>query len=171
MQRPDSRVEFRHLAAGTARVPAVRPSMNGVPDEHVECGSCSACCRGQLVVLVEGDNPSAYGEAMAIPQWFTDRLRSDGVPSIGYILPMGRDGACIYLKDGKCSIYRERPIMCRAFSCIGLVRNTLANGADKREVKRRMAKGLIDPAVWKAGKQRLDAAVTAAGRLLGFAVT
>jgi Fe-S-cluster containining protein len=29
----------------------------------------------------------------------------------------GEDGACIYLRNGRCSIYERRPDVCRTFTC------------------------------------------------------
>jgi Fe-S-cluster containining protein len=160
---------FSPLPQNDRPLPTARRLMNGVQEEHVECGACSACCHGQLVVLVEGDDPAKLTRAMPIPQWFTDRLRQDGLASIGYILPMVEGGACTYLEGGRCSIYADRPAMCRVFSCVGLARSL--QGLTRREVKRRIAKGLVDEEVLEAGKERLDAAITNAARLLGFAVT
>ncbi len=39
-------------------------------DEKVDCGSCSACCRRELVALVKGDDPSAYPEAYRLDNPF-----------------------------------------------------------------------------------------------------
>jgi hypothetical protein len=33
------------------------------------------------------------------------------------VLPKKADGSCAYLSDDKCSIYQERPLMCRTYDC------------------------------------------------------
>jgi hypothetical protein len=39
------------------------------------------------------------------------------VEGAGFRLPQSADGRCSYLKDNGCSIYNDRPALCRAFDC------------------------------------------------------
>jgi hypothetical protein len=75
------------------------------PNTHVPCGSCSACCRSEFDLnLNQADDPSLY-------------LTEIGQKTGRLSLKKTADGACVYLQDGKCSIYDRRPITCRKFDC------------------------------------------------------
>ncbi len=72
---------------------------------NYDCRKCGACCVGQLVVLVKGD------ERVPIPVRSRDGMR----------LGEAADGRCIALTgrigiDVSCSVYDQRPKMCRAFA-------------------------------------------------------
>ncbi len=54
------------------------------------CSSCGACCR--LAGLLNG---AKHG------------------------LPISKDGSCLHLKDNKCSIYENRPDICRVSKMTG----------------------------------------------------
>lgn len=71
-------------------------------ERHVDCGNCSACCY-QLVLLTENDVRAIYDTEELAPGMF--------------FLKRTVNGACIYLKDNKCSIHNRRPQVCRAFDC------------------------------------------------------
>jgi Fe-S-cluster containining protein len=85
----------------------MRNFMRGVKQGEVKvpCGSCTACCRSPHV-LVELDQAEAerYGGV-----WSEERTRK--------VLPKKADGSCVYLIDEKCSIYQDRPLMCRTYDC------------------------------------------------------
>lgn len=116
--------------------------------EIVDCGTCSACCRAEFVALVKGDDPKDYPEAVKFPE----ATLAEILPSaIGYIIPHGPDGACVYLKDDKCSIYEKRPKMCRVFSCVKFVESILATTT---RAQRRSDRQFIVTEVWKAGMKR-----------------
>src|ERR1017187_6081181 len=108
-------------------------------DQQVDCRTCTACCRRECVALVKGDNVADYPEAQEIPK---SGLSSILPTFLGFIIPHA-EGACIYLKDNKCSIYDKRPTMCRTFSCVGWVEHILATTTRS---ERRRDKILIDPA-------------------------
>lgn len=70
------------------------------------CPQCGLCCNGVLfgdVELLRGDNPK--------------RLRELGIE----LLSKGRKKAfwqpCSCFEGGRCTIYAERPMRCRAFEC------------------------------------------------------
>lgn len=114
----------------------------------VDCGACSACCKRELIPLVAGDDPANYPGA----------FKDEGLPvrdllpsALGYFLPHSSDGNCAFLIGGRCSIYEKRPIICKSFSCVGLVRCTLSQTT---RAERRRA-GLTKTAVWAAGLSRL----------------
>ena len=66
------------------------------------CNGCTACCRGDKIELMPGDDPS---------RWET--VEENGK------LWLRRDekGNCIYLKDDGCSIHGQNPIVCKSFNC------------------------------------------------------
>ncbi len=75
----------------------------------VPCGACTLCCRfGVTPVGVE---------EMALEHY--DATVVD-VPGQGRMWSLKRDpetGACVYLKDGGCSIWERAPATCRSFDC------------------------------------------------------
>lgn len=117
-------------------------------DATVNCGSCTACCH-QAVFLMPGDDVGLYDEA----EKFEVQNPISKEP-VTFMMPFF-DGHCGYLIDGKCSIYEKRPKMCRAFDCVGWVRLTLSR-TTRTERRREMGK-TIDPAIWKAGQERMPA--------------
>lgn len=66
------------------------------------CKGCTACCRGDRIHLLAGDDPSRFE---TVPDG--DRLALRQI-----------DGECVYLTDGGCSIYENQPLMCRRFNCV-----------------------------------------------------
>ncbi len=75
-------------------------------ETSVPCGSCTACCRvpGMYIILRPGEE-KYYGKDKTEKvggQW---RLRKD------------ETGACLYLRDSKCTVYMHRPQGCRVFDC------------------------------------------------------
>lgn len=74
------------------------------------CDGCTACCRGeQLVVLFSDDDSRLLDRAVLKPNdtW------------IGW-LRHNLNGDCAWLEAGRCAAYEFRPKVCRAFSCVGL---------------------------------------------------
>ena len=72
-----------------------------VEEKIVDCGECHECCRFFNIPL------SPY-ECTWIEHEDTDDMM---------YIKKKPDGSCIYLKDGKCSIYDNRPIACREYDC------------------------------------------------------
>jgi hypothetical protein len=107
----------------------------------VPCNGCSACCRKDAVMLLpdEGDVLATYDyEIRDLP----------GVGS-GPVLKKV-DGHCVYLVDGKCSIWHRAPAICRIFDCR---RFYLSH---PRAERRRLVKlGALSRDVLDAGKARL----------------
>lgn len=67
---------------------------------------CSECCRhGQVIVLIDK-------EITAYPKSDRRRVRIGKfrIPA----LALAKSGNCIYLENGRCSIYETRPRVCRA---------------------------------------------------------
>jgi uncharacterized protein len=78
-------------------------------DHHPRCQSCDAdCCRSFVSV------PITWEEY--------ERLRALGAQRLELSLHgphlLVIDGACEFLVDGRCSIYADRPDLCRRFMCL-----------------------------------------------------
>lgn len=76
-----------------------------------ECENCNMCCKHVIFELQKPANKEDYDEII----WF---LSHKGIKV--YIDEEGGWNAearneCKYLKDGKCSIYNERPQICRDY--------------------------------------------------------
>lgn len=123
---------------------------------RIDCAGCRAhCCRAELVALTQEDDRALYPEAFELDADGKHHLRQLLPSSIGWALPHGDDGACVYLKENRCSIYEKRPQMCREFSCVGWVARIMETTT---RAERRRDKALIDTAVWREGKKRGEAA-------------
>lgn len=108
----------------------------------VPCKTCTACCRGDILVLSD-DIHSDY-ETVGFVH-----------PLIGPALKLAQkpDGTCIYLNGG-CTIYDKRPRVCRAFDCrkfYGLLMD-----APEGERNLIIESGLIGKEVIEAGRSRLS---------------
>lgn len=80
------------------------------PTAKVPCGSCRACCSGpnHMTELGPMDDPRNY-KIRAVVSKIT------GKQTIA--LQNDDQGNCIYLKAEGCSIYSERPAVCRLYDC------------------------------------------------------
>ena len=80
------------------------------------CESCTLCCKLFLVNLSEKEYFSGVFQTEINN---TERYENfDEIIEYGMnILKKNDDGTCIYLKDSKCSIYSNRPQVCRDFFC------------------------------------------------------
>lgn len=87
------------------------------------CGSCSRCCYGRAVLVAPDDE-----------LWNDPRLLHLGDDGELRVVPLtGSERRCIFLENGRCSVYGTRPAMCREFDCRALVR--LMGGDDRRARK------------------------------------
>lgn len=84
----------------------------GKGEAHVSCGTCAGCCRSSMFVHIR---PEETGTLQRIPRALL--FPAPGLPK-GHVL-MGYDekGRCPMLKDGRCSIYEDRPQTCREYDC------------------------------------------------------
>lgn len=137
--------------SGVVVAPGTAAALAGkVEEAKVDCAGCTACCRHDAVLLVEGDDPALYPEAQEIPFNLLT-----GEP--GLMIPHKADGSCIYLGERGCTVYDHRPVMCRVFSCVGFVESVLQQ-TTRAERRADLASGALPQDVWKAGKMRLQAA-------------
>jgi Fe-S-cluster containining protein len=86
------------------------------------CHSCGSCCRLFLINLNEAElNSGKFLTEFEGHGQFDDFA---SIEEFGLnILKKNEDESCIYLIDNKCSVYDNRPEVCRDFSC----------GSDRKE--------------------------------------
>lgn len=77
-------------------------------EPDVPCNGCTACCRNfEMIRLDERDDID--------PEDMVGAIMQDG--SRWVVLKHQENGDCIYLQDGKCSVYEKRPLVCRQYDC------------------------------------------------------
>lgn len=84
--------------------------------EHVACGTCRACCRNNLILLLpeDGDDLDLFTEKVG-------HTLPDG--STAWVLKHKPNGDCAYLGPDGCLVHGHHPAVCRAFDCIGFYRS------------------------------------------------
>ena len=97
----------------------------------IDCGDCHACCKGQVIGLFPGDDTTRGDWEFSGP---------------AMVLKQKTNGDCIHLGAGGCAIYATRPVICRAFDCVGAASHPLlsklpgaSNDAVQQEGRRRIA--------------------------------
>jgi Fe-S-cluster containining protein len=132
--------------------------MTGVQERKVDCNGCTVCCRREVVLLIPGyDDPVDFPEAIEIaaPHPLVNAPTTR-------MLPHRPDGACVYLGMHGCTIYAKRPVMCRAFSCVGYVERALEKRAmTPSRLRRAIKSGEIDADVWAEGMKRINSSEAA----------
>ncbi len=122
-----------------------------LPGETYECDGCAACCG---VTLHEaGFTPAdlkRYPPFAEIPLTRVTGLGSDGEEREDHVRFLFSkkwkgDTQCPYLKDSKCSIYDNRPDVCRKF-VVGSIDCKEARQLDGREPLIKLGVGLPDKA-------------------------
>lgn len=107
----------------------------------VPCGPCRACCRHDLIRLLpeRGDLIWTYEhEVVATPS------------GPAAVLRCAKDGSCIYLGPGGCTIHDRAPAVCRAFDC-----RDLFSSKTSTERRAMVKSGVASKEVLLAGRQRL----------------
>ncbi len=77
-------------------------------EKVLKCNGCTACCRGPNRILY-------LDPRQELDHLSTTKVNYKGIELL--ILDMEENGDCIYLKDNKCSIWKDRPIECREYDC------------------------------------------------------
>ena len=81
----------------------------------LKCEYDQKCCREPGVTLTKEEVLSGFfnGNVKVVPITESKKI-------LGYGIVLNKaNGACIYLKDGLCSIYENRPQVCKKFTCVG----------------------------------------------------
>jgi uncharacterized protein len=79
---------------------------------EVPCGSCTGCCRASYFIHIR---PEETGALRRIPRRLL--FRAPGLPEGHLLMGYNAQGECPMLRDGKCTIYEDRPQTCRDFDC------------------------------------------------------
>lgn len=82
----------------------------GRDQTEVPCGTCTECCKtnqGLFLHPEQGDNVDSYQTRTVI----------DRHGNAIHMLATTPDGACVYLGPTGCTIYEQRPLLCRSFDC------------------------------------------------------
>lgn len=81
-----------------------------------KCFECGICCKLFLINLTEEEYKSGkYKTQFEMFGLVNDFNEAEMCAA--NIIEQKKDGSCIYLKDGKCSIHKTRPKSCRGFFC------------------------------------------------------
>lgn len=124
----------------------------------VPCGTCTACCRAAYFIHVDADETDTLA---AIPPALL--FPAPGQPS-RRVLGFDERGHCPMLADGACSIYPQRPRVCRHYDCRVFTASGIPPERARAEVAARVrAWEFAYPA---AEDRRQQAAVTAAAQFL-----
>jgi hypothetical protein len=90
-----------------------------------ECGRCSKCCHGKLIQV----NPYEIGRlARCLGQTTTEFRAAWTDGGAGNYLRRGTDGACVFLGPDGCTVYADRPLVCRIYP---LGRHVAADGTER----------------------------------------
>ena len=98
---------------------------------NFECKKCGKCCAVGFIYLKKGE-----AEKMAaftgLPVRQFKKKYTEFFLFLGRALKWGEDGACLFLKQGKCSVYPARPSQCSSWP---YWKNILGNMADRERAK------------------------------------
>lgn len=78
----------------------------------VPCGPCDACCRTFHQLHIRPDEKRTRRR---LPRDYVTAAR--GLPPGYLLLGHTEDGSCPVLADGGCTIYEDRPLVCRTYDC------------------------------------------------------
>jgi len=78
----------------------------------VPCGACNACCRTFHQLHIR---PGEKRARKRLPKEHLSVAR--GLPPGYLLLGHTEDGACPVLVEGLCTIYEDRPLVCRTYDC------------------------------------------------------
>ncbi len=107
-------------------------------EKPVNCSGCFACCTDEWIFLGDNDDPEQYYTQPAPPE-----------SGRKYALAQKPNGDCIYLTQGKCGNYENRPEVCRDYDC------RIAFLLWPRKTQERMiAEGTLRREQMQAGKKR-----------------
>jgi Fe-S-cluster containining protein len=79
---------------------------------NVPCGTCNACCRTFHQLHIR---PGEKRARRRLPREYLSVAR--GLPPGYLLLGYTEEGACPLLVGGRCSIYEDRPLVCRTYDC------------------------------------------------------
>ena len=115
-------------------------------ESSVPCGACQACCRnGDTIAMQPEDAERLARIPPALLRDVADLLSGRQTQALRH----QADGSCAALAESGCSIYKDRPAICRAFDCRVVVR------AMSRAERRRLGRDPRVAEILEAGRARL----------------
>jgi hypothetical protein len=101
------------------------------------CNGCTECCKRTLVFVFRDE-----------PLWNDPRLEQvDGLTDQRRVPMIGEDQHCVFLGPSGCTVYGNRPEMCRAFDCRDML---LRMGGANRQARRALSR--LSPAQRKGAE-------------------
>jgi Fe-S-cluster containining protein len=91
---------------------ATLATLNDDVPADVPCGACNACCRTFHQIHIR---PGEKRARKRLPAEYLSVAR--GLPPGYMLLGHTEAGACPVLVDGVCTIYEDRPLVCRTYDC------------------------------------------------------
>ena len=101
----------------------------------VPCGDCKACCRAGYFIPVHRQE---WSTRAAIPARLLVTPPTHHRDGDFQLISTTRHGDCALLRNGACSIYRERPQTCRDYDCRLFAASGLSSGYG--EIDRQVAR-------------------------------
>ena len=95
--------------------PGWRPTLATLRDDvpaDVPCGACNACCRTFHQLHIR---PGEKRARKRLPKEYFSAPRDCRPATCCWA--MIEDGACPVLVEGRCTIYEDRPLVCRTYDC------------------------------------------------------
>ena len=136
---------------------ATRATLEKDVPADVPCGSCNACCRTYHQLHLR---PGEKRARKRLPREYLSVAR--GLPPGYLLLGYTDEGACPVLVGGRCTIYEDRPLVCRTYDC----RMYAATGVapDRPEIAEQVRRWRFSHA--SAADRELHEAVLAAVRFI-----
>lgn len=107
-----------------------KPALANNLESDVPCGECNACCRASYFIHVTPQDTDALA---VIPKELL--FSAPGAPPGYQLMGFNEQGQCPMLKEGRCSIYADRPSACRTYDCrVFAAADLVPGGAEKADV-------------------------------------
>lgn len=116
--------------------------MTEKPPARVPCNGCTACCKGEAIILHPecGDDESLY-QTKPVQHPLTGKM--------ALMLEQKSNGDCAYLGTNGCTIWGHRPTICRTFDC-----RMMFLKFPPALRKQMLRAGMLDRDVIRAGRKR-----------------
>lgn len=100
----------------------------------MKCSKCGICCKLFLISLTEEEYKSMKYKTQFEEFGLTEDFKEAEMCGANIITP-NKDGSCMYLIKGKCSIHKTRPRSCRNFFCTDTKFKTMIKKIEKHKQK------------------------------------